>query len=119
MGKQYTVVHDFKDLEDKKQRIYRKGDVYEGEPTEERLAALTTKNNAIKEVLIAEVSEEKEADEKEADEKEAAAASKELKGAEEVKSELGVEYDGEGITPDPVAEPAEKPKAKGKKAKAE
>lgn len=105
MGKQYTVVHDFKDLEDKKQRIYRKGDVYEGEPTEERLAALTTKNNAIKEVLIAEVSEEKEA----------AAASKELKGAEEVKSELGVEYDGEGITPEPV----EKPKAKGKKAKAE
>lgn len=83
MGKQYTVVHDFKDLEDKKQRIYRKGDVYEGEPTEERLAALTTKNNAIKEVLIAEVSEEKEADEKEA------------------------------------AEPVEKPKAKGKKAKAE
>jgi len=78
MGKQYTVVHDFKDLEDKKQRIYRKGDVYEGEPTEERLAALTTKNNAIKEVLIAEVSEEKEA-----------------------------------------AEPAEKPKAKAKKAKAE
>lgn len=114
MGKQYTVVHDFKDLEDKKQRIYRKGDVYEGEPTEERLAALTTKNNAIKEVLIAEVSEEKEAGEKEA-----AAASKKLKGAEEVKSELGVEYDGAGITPDPVAEPAEKPKAKSKKAKAE
>jgi hypothetical protein len=114
MGKQYTVVHDFKDLEDKKQRIYRRGDVYEGEPTEERLAALTTKNNAIKEVLIAEVSEEKEADEKEA-----AAASKELKGAEEVKSELGVEYDGEGITPEPAAEPVEKPKAKGKKAKAE
>lgn len=61
MKKQYKVVHDFKDLEDKNQRIYRKGDAYEGQPTEERLAALTTKNNAIKEILIAEVPEEKEA----------------------------------------------------------
>ncbi|MFR3733777.1 hypothetical protein [Enterococcus casseliflavus] len=114
MKKQYKVVHDFKDLEDKNQRIYRKGDAYEGQPTEERLAALTTKNNAIKEVLIAEVLEEKEADGKEA-----AAVAKELKGAEEFSVELGVEYDGEGITPDPAAETTEKPKAKGKKAKAE
>lgn len=109
MKKQYKVVHDFKDLEDKNQRIYRKGDAYEGQPTEERLAALTTKNNAIKEVLIAEVPEEKEA----------AAVADELKGAEEFPAELGVEYDGEGITPEPAAETTEKPKAKGKKAKAE
>lgn len=114
MKKQYKVVHDFKDLEDKNQRIYRKGDAYEGQPTEERLAALTTKNNAIKEVLIVEVPEEKEADGKEA-----VAVTEELKGAEEFPAELGVEYDGEGTTPDPAAEPAEKPKAKGKKAKAE
>lgn len=114
MKKQYKVVHDFKDLEDKNQRIYRKGDAYEGQPTEERLAALTTKNNAIKEVLIAEVLEEKEADGKEA-----AAVADELKGAEEFPAELGVEYEGEGTTQDPAAEPAEKPKAKGKKAKAE
>lgn len=116
MKKQYKVVNDFKDLEDKNQRIYRKGDAYEGQPTEERLAALTTKNNAIKEVLIAEVPEEKEADEKEA-----AEVAEELKGAEaeESPAELGVEYDGEGITPEPAAETTEKPKAKGKKAKAE
>lgn len=65
MEKQYKVVHDFKDLEDKNQRIYRTGDLYEGKMTEERLAALTTKNNAIKEVLITEmINEEKKNAEK-------------------------------------------------------
>ncbi|MHC5248816.1 hypothetical protein [Enterococcus sp. LJL90] len=114
MTKKYQVLHDFKDLQDDKQRIYRKGDFYEGKPSEGRLAELTTKNNAIKEILIAEVS-----DKKLPEELEAAGVADDLKDAEEFPAELGVEYDGEGIKPDPAAEPAEKPKAKGKKAKAE
>ena len=59
--KEYVVVHDFKDLKDEKQTIYREGDIYTGDSSETRLAELTTTNNAIKKVLVAEVIDEKEA----------------------------------------------------------
>ena len=58
--KEYVVVHDFKDLKDEKQTIYREGDIYTGDSSETRLAELTTTNNAIKKVLIAESIDEEE-----------------------------------------------------------
>ena len=52
--KEYVVVHDFKDLKDAKNTIYRKGDTYKGDSSETRIAELTSEKNAIGQVLIAE-----------------------------------------------------------------
>lgn len=54
MSKEYKVLTQFRDLQDK-ERIYNVDDIYEGAQTAERLAELSTTNNKIGKVLIEEV----------------------------------------------------------------